>query len=164
MDTLTGIALLAVLVVVYYLWVRLKAEVGAAATRVVMGGTHKRGQAEVHAKTFFSAPGAAGPLLDEIIAAVNPHPKAPALVGGVYLKGRSASRAVFSLGSAMGDSFILVVDVHDEAPGARGTLEVTNWTETSGLVDGVAQMEKIRQRALEVVEAAGGSGRTVVPA
>ncbi|MBO3088629.1 hypothetical protein [Cellulomonas dongxiuzhuiae] len=95
-------------------------------------------------------------------ALVDAHAQHPAVVGGLYLKSRSDGEAVFAFGGRLADAFLYRVSFAAVGTATTpGTGQVLSWTETSGLVDAIDQIERLRSRVEAAVARLGG---TVTPA
>ena len=161
MDIIFGLLILAALAGVGYAWYWVQAQIGAAANRVIFRGSHKRGQAEAHTASDFTAPTAPEDLLNEVIRSVNAMESAPVLVRGVYLQERYARQVSFAFGNKLEDAFNILVEVDDRPGGTSGSVTVPNWTEHGGLVTGAEEMQRVRERVERAVVALGGSMNTL---
>jgi hypothetical protein len=158
MDTLVGFLVLIGIGAALW-WGNVAIDKGVSAVdRTLRSKTYTVGIDEVAAVRLLAAPIAPSVLLDQIVSAVNAHPSAPALVGGLYLKGRTARTACFGYGSkAHGDAFDALVKVWPIDTGSAGSYHVENWAESGADVLGRKEMVRLRSRIEEAVHAANGS-------
>ena len=104
-----------------------------------------------------TAPVQAKELLDTIVSKVNAHPSAPAIVQGLFVKGRSADSVVFAVGNKLQESMTAVVDCESDGNGTVGMFAVHDWLESRASVPGSEELGRLRARISEADRQCGGS-------
>lgn len=129
-----------------------------AASRAVFRKSYDAGRAQMKRSMSFSAPTSVEALADRIVAVVNAHPQAPAVVGGLYLYQRSESLIVFALGSKVNPAtFRARVDLRPTPTGASGSFRVVDWSESGATVIGRETVDRLITRISKAVHDLSGS-------
>lgn len=161
-SPVVGILLFAVLVAAIWGFQKLMGAGARTATRAIARGAHRDGQDLVRTPQRFTVPHPPAKALEDILAAVNPYPSAPAVVGGLYLQARTSNEALIAFGSKLGDAFVAQLTL--TAPGGdvtQGTLTVLKWTESDGLVAGRDHVRRLHDRVRSAVTDLGGTVHAV---
>ena len=160
METLTGILVVAALLAVFFGINTLRAKTNSVITQAVFRGTHKEGQATVRGVSSFTAPVTPDRLKSLVRKKVNAYDSAPSIAPGLYLASETTDSLTYSFGSKLGTSFTAVAAFQPEKDGTcRGTVGVTSWTETSGLVAHPPEVRRVHHRVREAIREVGGNFR-----
>jgi len=128
-----------------------------AADRAIRHKTYESGLAEASAQLQITVPVTPEHAIDAIVQKVNAYEVAPAVVAGLYLRGRTSTEAIFAFGSKLEDSFVAAVELTPTSEGAVGYFEVLEWLESGADIYGREEMSRIRGRIAEAVRHIGGT-------
>lgn len=157
MEAVIGLGVLAAAFAVLYMVQTVIGKTTNAVDRKVRAGTYRRGREQTRTALRITAPVSAKELLDTIVSKVNAHPSAPAVVPGLFVKGRTADSVVFAVGNKLQESMTAVVECESDGGGTAGTFAVHEWLESGASVGGAEELAKMRTRITEAVRQCGGS-------
>jgi hypothetical protein len=108
-------------------------------------GGNARGKAATREVTTFHANTPAEQVIDTVVQLVEPSPELPgAFVAKVVLLKRGPGVAVFGYGNKMVITFRAALLVNESASGGSDAVyQVLNWRTRDGIVQGIAEMERL---------------------
>jgi hypothetical protein len=154
-EALGGFALIAAIVVVVVVWGKLKDAASDKVNQTILDPrAHKLGKELTEGALAFTCRASAHAVVEKVLDHLAlPNGNQSAVLGRLYVLESGDDGIVFESGSKVRTSFRAALHVVESLGATRGTLVITNWTVSGGIVSDTSQMKILEQRIREAVAA-----------
>lgn len=143
------------------LWSKASDKAESAVMRTIQRGAHKSGQDLVSQTATFAVDATPEQFMERLLKTLQPADE-PSLKAGLYVEDGGYNDAgdgllLLAHGRTLANNFRISVIAEQGERGTEGTVDVLDWTEISGLVDGTKQMERVFKHVEEAAKHFGGT-------